>query len=316
MLHQIRYALYRAKYVYSRHLNHKVPVDVSMELSSYCTNTCGYCYHGDPKKLPFKRGYMSFDLAKKVIVEAAELGVHSLKFNYRGESTMNPAFEEITAYAKLLARGATFIDRLTNSNFNFRLDREDIFRGLCNQTKVKVSFDSFVKEVFEKQRRGSNYEKTIANIDKFYNYKGRKNQLVVQSVRTNANKDEDLAHEITKRWPSALVSVRDCVEGRVEKDLSQTVVRSRDNSERQSCVQAHARLMVHHDGRVGPCCPDIGGKLLIGDANKQHLRDIFNSQVAHKLRSELETGEAFKESPCKNCSSFETYKGFKPSWNS
>jgi radical SAM protein with 4Fe4S-binding SPASM domain len=316
MLQKIRYQIYRAKYVYGRKLNHKTPVDVSVELASYCTNKCGYCYHADKKNMPFKQGFMEKSLAFKIINEAAELGVHSLKTNYRGESTMNPDFERITAHAKSLADGSTFLDRITNSNFNFALDREDLFRGLCNQTKVKVSFDSFRKEIFEQQRKGSYYEKTLANIDKFYNYSGRDNELIIQAVRTNLNADEDLLSEIKKRWPSASGSVRDCVEGRVEKDLSETVVRRRNVSDRQSCIQAHVRLMIHWDGSVGACCPDIAGKIKLGNAKDKHLRDLFNSTEAQQLRKDLKSGAAFTTNPCKGCSSFESYKGFKANWNS
>lgn len=304
------------KYRYGRSLSLKVPVDVSLELASYCTNACHYCYHSDQKNLVFAKGFMKPDLAFKVIDEAALVGVHSLKFNWRGESTMNPHFEAITAHARRQAHGGTFIDRLTNSNFNFRNDREDIFRGLANQTKVKVSFDSFVKEIFETQRRGSNYEKTIANIDKFYNWPGRKTQIVIQSVLTNANKDEDLVHEIKKRWPDATASVRDCVDGRVNKDLTGTVIYRRDDSERQSCLQAHVRLMVHHDGNVGVCCPDISGKLLIGNAYTMTVKQLFNSMPARTIRRELRDKTAFTLDPCKSCSSFETFKGFKPNWDS
>lgn len=259
---------------------------------------------------------MSRELAFKIIDESAALGVNSIKFNYRGESTMNPAFEAATARAKGLARGSTFIDRLTNSNFNFPRNREDIFRGLCNQTKVKVSFDSFIKEILEAQRKGTNYERALENINKFYNYPGRDNRLVVQSVRTQANKDEDLQHEIKSRWPDAEVSIRDCVEGRVNKDLTETVVKHRDASDRKSCLQAHARIMVHHDGKVGACCPDIGGKIIIGDATRQTVNEIFNSEAARMIRKSLKNKKAFDLDPCKTCSSFETFKGFKPSWES
>ena len=136
MLQFLRYQAYRFRYTNATILDLKKPVDVSLELSSFCTNTCGYCYHASPKDLPFQRGKMSKILASKIIHDAAAIGVNSLKFNYRGESTMNPHFEEITHLAKGLASKGTFIDRVTNSNFNFRNDREDIFRGLCNQSKV------------------------------------------------------------------------------------------------------------------------------------------------------------------------------------
>lgn len=316
MLNKLKYYLYRMKYIHAPKLNLSSPVDLSLELSSFCTNTCGYCYHADPKVLPFTRGKMTKKLAFKIISEGAELGVNSIKFNYRGESTMNPIFEDVTAYAKRMARGMTYIDRITNSNFNFDINREDLFRGLCNQTKVKVSFDSFRKDIFEKQRKGSNYEKTISNMRKFHDYIGRDNEMVVQAVRTTLNADEDLEGEIKKRFPGATASIRDCVSGRVEKDLSETIIKERDDSKRQSCIQAHARLMINHDGKVQMCCPDIKSTLIIGNANTQHIKEIWASKSAIIVRKSLLNGDAFKFDPCRNCSSFETYKGFKAGLNS
>lgn len=316
MLNKLRYAAYRFKYVNAPALNLSKPVDVSLELSSFCTNQCGYCYHAASKDLPFKRGKMSKLLASKILHESAEAGVHSLKFNYRGESTMNPHFEEITSLAKSLARGSTFIDRVTNSNFNFKHDREDIFRGLCNQTKVKVSFDSFRKDIFERQRKGSKYEETLANITKFYNYPGRRNVLVVQAVRTTLNADEDLKAEIKKRWPEAEASIRDVVEGRVKNDISDLLVKQRDFDNRQSCIQAHARLMINWDGLVQVCCPDIGSKLLIGDANKETILQIWNSDKAKGIRKSLIDKTAFNSDPCKTCSSHESFRGYVAPWQS
>ena len=106
------------------------------------------------------------------------------------------------------------------------------------------------------------------------------------------------------------------VEGRVEKDLKNTVVRHRDTTQRQSCNQAHVRLMIHHDGKVGPCCPAIKGDLIIGDVNTQTVSEVFNSYQARTLRKELKNGKAFETNPCKTCSSFESYANYKPNWNS
>jgi radical SAM protein with 4Fe4S-binding SPASM domain len=316
MFKRYRHFVYRTKYVNAPIMNLDRPVDVSLELSSYCTNQCGYCYHSAANDLPFKRGKMTKALASKILHDAAELEVHAVKFNYRGESTMNPHFEEITHLAKSLAGKWTFIDRVTNSNFNFKHDREDIFRGLCNQTKVKVSFDSFKKDIFEKQRKGSKYEETLANITKFYNYTGRDNELVVQAVRTTLNADEDLEAEIKSRWPNATASIRDVVEGRVKKDISEILVKRRDFDNRQSCIQAHARLMINHDGMVQVCCPDIGSKLIIGDANTQSIHTIWNSQKAKDIRASLLNKKAFELDPCKTCSSHESFKGYEPPWQS
>lgn len=317
MLHELNYFCYRFKYRFGKILPLTSPVDVSLELAALCNQSCGYCYWSKPKELPFPKGTMSFDTAAKIIRQAADLGVPSLKMNWKGESTLNKDFAKITAYAKKHAIGGTFVDRLTNSNFKFKNDREDIFDGLCNQTKVKISFDSFIPEVFEKQRAGAIYGLAVANIDKFYNHPNRKNtEIVIQAVRTNLNKDEDIEGESKKRWPEAKISIRDVVGGRVEKDISEYEHRSRDNSDRQSCLQAHVRVIFSAEGKAFPCCPDIGHKLCIGDIKTQSLKEIFNSAEAIKLRKSLKDKSAFQSDPCKNCSSFETYKGFRPNWNS
>ena len=308
---------YRFKYRFGGSLNLKVPVDVSLELSSACNQSCVYCYHASKATLPFDQKFMSYVLAKDIIREAADLGVNSIKFNYRGESTLNPHFEPITYLAKRYARGSTFIDRITNSNFKFKTSRDDIFQGLCHQTKVKVSFDSFRKEIFEKQRAGGIFELALANVDKFYNHPLRKDtELVLQAVRTQANADEDIEGFVKKRWPSASISIRDVVQGRVDKDLSKVLVKKLDPTKRQSCLQAHVRIIFTHDGKAQACCPDIASKITLGDIKTMTIKEIFNSEIARQLRKDLKSGKAFDNDPCKTCSSHETYAGFKPPWGS
>lgn len=312
------YKEYRDKYLNGINLNLKTPVDISLELSSLCNLRCGYCYHAkeNRKTLPFKRKFMPVSMAYDIITQAANLEVSSLKMNWRGESTLNPHFYEVCAYAKKMSTKSTFIDRLTNSNFNFRYDDERIFQALALQTKVKVSYDSFIPSVFEAQRLGGNHALTTANIEKFYNLPGRDNEIVIQAVRTSANKDEDIESEAKKRWPDATISIRDVVEGRLEGDIDEFKVKTRDHSDRQSCLQAHVRLIFDWDGKASPCCPDIKNQLYLGDIKVDSLSAIFNSEKARQLRESLKDKSAFDNDPCKNCSSFESYKGYKASWQS
>jgi radical SAM protein with 4Fe4S-binding SPASM domain len=306
---------YRFNYVNAPRLNLKKPVDVSLELASECNQRCSYCYHAD--KVPFTKGIMALDTAKLIIAQAADLETPSIKFNWKGESTLNPHFAHITAFAKAHADSKTFIDRLTNSNFKFGIERDDIFSGLANQTKVKVSFDSFIPGVMEKQRAGSNPRIAETNITTFYNWPGRTTEIVIQAVRTQLNKDEDLKHEIQKRWPGVSVSIRDMVAGRVENDfVKKSEVKERDTSDRQSCIQAHARLIFNWDGVAFPCCVDIAETMPLGDIKTTDLAVIWRSEQARQLRKALLDKSAFACGACQKCSSFESYKGFKPSWKS
>lgn len=313
----LQYVLYRLKYIYARELKLQKPVDVSLELSSSCSMSCFYCYHNDQENLPFKKGMMDFKTAQLIILDAANIGVNSIKFNWKGESTLNPRFKEITSLAKSLSNGSTFIDRLTNSNFKFLSTKSDIFEGLCNQTKVKISFDSFIPEVMEKQREGAIHSLIMKNIDIFYNHPNRKDtEIVIQAVRTNLNKDEDLEGQVKRRWPTATLSVRDMVTGRVNNDLKSLENKKRDASERNSCLQAHNRLVFNWAGNAMMCCVDIGEKLNIGNIHEKSIYEIFNSDKALNIRKSLKDKSAFEFDPCKTCSSFESYKNYKAPWSS
>lgn len=311
--------LYRLKYRFAPYLHLTKPVDVSLELASTCNLACKYCYHSDEKNLPFKKGFMHLETAYKIINSCAMIEVNSLKFNYRGESTLHPNFYSIVYRAKELAKGSRFIDRITNSNFNFMTIKENIFEGLACQTKVKVSFDSFIPEVMEKQRVKSNHALVLKNIDYFYNHPHRiksETELVIQSVRTLLNKDEDLEGQIKRRWPEAKYSIRDMVTGRVNADLSSLESKSRNIENRKTCLQAHNRLIFNWDGKAQVCCPDISSKIIVGDINNESVYEIFNSVKAKNIRIDLKNKEAFLYNPCRNCSSFESYDGYKHPWNS
>jgi sulfatase maturation enzyme AslB (radical SAM superfamily) len=316
------YKYYRAKYKFGQYLPLKKPVDISLELASNCNMACNYCYHSDLSTLPFKRKIMRYETAHEIINDAANIGVHSIKLNWRGEGTLNPNYREITELIKHLAHGTTFIDRLANSNFKIHPSRRaNVFEGLANLTKVKVSYDSFSKDVFNKQRAGGDHDLTTENIDLFYNLPSRiksETQLVIQAVRTNLNKDEDIEHLSKKRWPEAEISIRDMVAGRVESEKADELEAvKRDVNNRQPCKQAFVRLIYNYDGKAMPCCPNIDESLALGRSDCNSVKQIFNGDLAKILRKQLKSGKAFKNfDACKNCSSFESYKGYKAPWNS
>ena len=318
----LMFEYYRAKYKFGNLLPLTKPVDISLELASSCNMACNYCYHSDVKTLPFERKVMKLETAMGIIKDAANIGVHSIKFNWRGEGTLNPHYTAITKFAKDRASGLTFIDRITNSNFKIPpRRRDDIFQGLANLTKVKVSYDSFDADVFGEQRAGGDHALTTENIDLFYNHQDRiqsETQLVIQAVRTNLNKDEDIEHLVKKRWPEADVSVRDMVAGRVETEEAFILEdKQRDIGNRIPCKQAFVRLIYNYDGLAMPCCPNINETLALGSSQRHSVKEIFNNSEAKELRKDLKSGKAFKNRhACRNCSSFESYKGYKAPWKS
>jgi len=310
--------IYRSKYKYGKYLNLKSPLDVTLELSSLCNQKCQYCYHGQDE-VSFKKGVMGIETAKRILDQSKEMGVSSVKLNWRGESTINPNFYAITKHAKYL----DFIDRISNSNFNFNPNKEDIFLAFKNQTKIKISFDSFDKIVFVSQRYGSDFETILKNIDTFYNkYITDENEVIIQMVRTKLNENEDLETLAKSRWPNVGISIRDCVGNRASgaSNLSKDIPKKR-----VPCYQAFARLIFDINGNATCCCPDVDQNFNFGNiwnnkiTNRSgiELKEIWENHRLNELRCDLMDGSAFDlYKSCSNCSSLESYENYKYSWDS
>ena len=70
---------------------------VDIELAAICDLACPFCYRqyvATPDK------FMDKKLAFKLIDQASEMNVPSMKFNWRGEPLLNPELPEIISYAK------------------------------------------------------------------------------------------------------------------------------------------------------------------------------------------------------------------------
>ena len=59
------------------------------------------------------------------------------------------------------------------------------------------------------------------------------------------------------------------------------------------------QMFILWDGKVVPCCMDYNAKMVLGDANKQHLKEIWES---YEWMREKHRQEKWGEIPiCKTC---------------
>ena len=116
---------------------------------------------------------MKKELAFKLIDQASELGIPSMKFNWRGEPLLNPKFPEIVDYAK--QKG--ILETLINTNAT-KLDEKMSEAIIKSGLDIMIySFDGGTKKIYEKMRPGrfnkNNFDDIYRNISNFY--KIRKN---------------------------------------------------------------------------------------------------------------------------------------------
>lgn len=301
---KINYFKYRLKWNYGKYLPLKKPVCIDLELASICNLKCDFCYHSSKTK--FKKDIMSIDIALEAIQQAAENNIPSIKFNYRGESTLNDKIPIILNYAEWFSHVyKCFIDRIINTNLNIK--HKDRLKSLLLCNTIKVSIDSLDKKVYEKIRPGGNHDLLINNIT-FLHDNLEDQRLILQFVRCGLNNNEDflLAQQ---KWPKAEIVIKDVVGGRNEKTTCPI-------GDRIPCLQAFTRLMILYNGDMQICCPDINHNIHLGNIKETSIIKAFNSKKAKKVREGLKDGTSFSLMPCKGCSSFESYKGYKGNWNS
>jgi sulfatase maturation enzyme AslB (radical SAM superfamily) len=265
-----------------------VPLDVTIELSSVCNLLCPFCFISDPQHKQERR-FMDLDLAIRIINEAHRIGVPALKFNWRGESTLNPNFSRIVEYAAQFP----FHDLLINTNGNYS---EHAIDGMMACTKVMFSLDSTVEATYNNIRVGGDMLKVLNNISKLIKA-GHKN-IWVRRVISDLNEREDFSGNVKRIFGNSVKVAEHYCFDRVKKQDKP--------AKRVYCGYPSQRLIVAVDGGIYPCCVDYDCTMPVGTAPA--LETAWNSDGLDTLRMVLKN-QSVKTFPatCKGCTSWMGY---------
>lgn len=276
-----------------------VPLCVDIETASMCDLACGFCYResiATPDKL------ISDALFQRIVDQAAEIGVPSIKFNWRGEPLLHPHLHKLVDYAK--QKG--ILDTLINTNATHltrTVARKLIEAGL---DFMIYSFDGGSKETYEKMRPGrfrpNKFEDVYRNIVNFAEIReqmGAKfprtkiqmilteetypeqeaffklfdsyvDEVTVTQYSERGGKFSDLSPEERKAYVELCESLG-MPEGTPYMRDSNGKISVADG--RIPCEQPFQRLMVTYDGRVAMCCFDWGAMHPVGYVDAASFRD-------------------------------------------
>ncbi|MBF0546908.1 MAG: radical SAM protein [Candidatus Riflebacteria bacterium] len=267
------------------------PLFLDLEVTSVCNLKCPFCattYRGH--LIP--KGFISFEIIRKIIDEGAEKGLYGVKFNIRGEPLLHPEITEFVRYAK--SKG--LIDVYFNTNallLDETIAEKLIEAGL---DRLSISFEGYTKEVYEKHRVGSSYEKVLANIDTMQALKRRLGvshpKIRVQTV-------------MTPELSNSLEDYRKFWENRADEvaylDFKEMKRKKKKIIFPWACPQIWQRMAVFWDGTILPCNHDDEAFLKLGNINDTNISQCWNSTFLSKLRICHKNGEAHKFEACDGC---------------
>ncbi|MCK5283639.1 MAG: radical SAM protein, partial [Nanoarchaeota archaeon] len=164
-------ALLKAYYNYKAKktkLNY-LPIRLWIEPTNLCNLKCTMCLNKSLKK----KGYMDFELYKKIIDEAKGFAFDVNLF-HRGESMLHPRIYDMIKYAN---KNGIYTRLFTNATLlNEKNSKKILDSGL---DFISFSFDGYNKKDYEKIRKGADFGKTLANIINFLKLKKSKRKPYV-----------------------------------------------------------------------------------------------------------------------------------------
>ncbi|MDP6895377.1 MAG: radical SAM/SPASM domain-containing protein [Rhodospirillales bacterium] len=266
------------------------PLCIDIEVAAICDLACSFCYR---QSLATPDKVIDDTLCFRLIDQAVELGVPSIKFNWRGEPLLNPRLPEYVAYAK----DHGVLDTMINTNatqLDADMGRRLIEAGL---DLIIYSFDGGTAATYEHMRPGrfaeNRFDDVYGNIREFAELRQFLGAVFprtkIQMILTEDSFEEqweffnlfdDCVDDVTvKQYSERGAGLSDLDKASqvalsaALEDLAlppDTPYMRNMNGEmfvatgRLPCEQPFQRLLVTYDGRVAMCCYDWGAQHPIG----------------------------------------------------
>ncbi|MFH1783736.1 MAG: radical SAM protein [bacterium] len=274
-----------------------LPSIIHVEVTNLCNAGCVMCPQSNMKR---KAGNMEDALYKKIIDQCGSLD--AVWPFMMGEPLMDRKLPERIAYAK--GAGIKRVGIFTNGsllNLDMALKLLD-----CGIDHITISFDALTEKTFKQIRPGLSFQDVTANILNLVKLRRQRKQklpfIAIEFVKMEKNNSE--ADEFRKKWDKIVdaVYISDMVnwaganQAKSAKQLSYKI--------RRPCYMLCRDMVIFVDGRVALCCYDYESSIFLGDANKQSLKEIWNSEKLTHIRDLHLRGEFEKIPICSECNAW------------
>jgi radical SAM protein with 4Fe4S-binding SPASM domain len=295
----IKYLIFRYKFHLCERdkINLGYPPYLLIEPVSTCNLKCPFCFQLDKSftRKPFM-GAMMFELFKKIVDEANELGVGAVTLASRGEPTLHKKFSEMLEY---LNEKKNIFEVKVNTNGTFLNDKicHSIFNN--NLTQIVISADHYLKKDYERLRLGSDFEEVVKNVDMLFNIRKNYYPDSITEIRVSGvDIDKNLNR---KKFKEFWIKRCDHVTAGYPLERWDTYSNKTNEHIKDPCAQLWDRMYVWFDGKVNPCDADYKSYLSYGNVNNQNIKKIWNDKIITKLRKDHLNQERNKIIPCDRC---------------
>lgn len=273
-----------------------------VEPTNACNLKCISCPQSIEQNKRVKKGFMSFNLYQRLIDEIKTLNPKAITLHLGGEPLLHPDLFRMIELAK---REHLFVLFSSNGTLLTKKKAEALIDSGLNALRIDFSPE---KSLFERIRKGAQWEHVLNNITMLLELKRSRKSIFPLVTLVNLSADD----------PGSLSRLKEIFRGLPVHEISNFKAHtwagkfadlSMDgflwSISRESyypCSHAWSGLAIRWNGKVVPCCRDLQGDYIVGDANKSSLLEVWNSRKFIALRQKLRDGDFAEIALCRNCS--------------
>ena len=278
------------------------PLHLDIGITNICNLECTFCARTilvDEDKFR-EPAHMDFELYKKIIDEAAEIGTFSINLNLLNEPLINPELVKMIKYAKMKG----IVDVHFHSHGGLLTEKKSLELIDSGLDKLLVSLDSTKKESYEKLRVLSNFDSVISNLKRFKEMRDSRQNLQ-PLIKCNFIEFPGITQEEMKENLEFGLTLADCVGFQEYIDPTNTIgenkVYKSDYKSSFACQQPFTRLSIAEDGTVSPCCLDHEFDLSVGNVKTKSITELWKSKEMEMIRNTQKNGKFYEIPRCRNC---------------
>ncbi len=300
----------KAAYLHMQHIMKKRPLDINVETVTMCPVKCAFCCN----RL-FKRDFVVMDhwLFEDIVrqycdIGGGTIGIGSMQSDFLSDPMLMERVKTIYNYKKQL-----WVHSTTTLISCARYDDKELLQILKCFDYLVVSVPGYDQKSYL----------DMAGIDGFITFKEQLKRIKKLIVKNNLEVQVDIAfrtnnkHLLTKsefyQEVKELFPIGDIKDsffswfGSVKKeDLPKgaKLIYRNNQKMQENCVVPNATLAIQANGKAVGCgCIDWLEKYVIGDTNKNTLKEIWTSPKAIKFRNAFQTRGGGKRLPtiCQEC---------------
>ncbi len=283
------------------HTNYPIstPLYINIEPTSYCNLNCSMCPLDDSRK----KGFMDFDLYKKIVDQSSKMKINIARLFLAGEPFLYKEIDKMISYAH---KKNMKVEIHTNGTLLTKEMSDKIL--LDPPDYLSFSIDGNSEKEYNEMRINADFNQMMDKVIYFLKEKKRKKIkipfVIIQNMiwyKPEEKEQKNLIKYFKDLPINDFKQMYPYVWGDEVKNTQNTSQFRPQGKHYVGCSAPWDHISICWDGTVVSCCEDLNGKQIIGNVNEEPLQKIWHGKNLIKIRKAIKKRNFDGLNLCQSC---------------